>query len=292
MTDASDLRERLTAALRPLGWRSADERPLLMVPPPDRLAAFVQPVGDGWAAVLEVTHLLEQRTELEHGWRRGMREAVEVEGMAVFGPAERLSVHLGLGSAGLLLEIEPHFSVDGENERIRQFCGLDDHAEVVEQIVAYARDVLLPATRRDAGFDAWRAQHESLLAADLGLPTEPDCPDWELPLMLVAQGRGSEALDLLAATGPEGATDADWQRTVAALEAFVRSGAPLPTDDAPLAALTAQRDGEWAKLTAEHEARRAELKQELRRSLQQSAVKLTVIGAASALRAWRRRGKG
>ncbi len=288
MTDQPDLHDRLAAALRADGWRPAAERPLLILPSPGR---YVRPLDDGWAAKLHVLHEHEPEVELEHGWRRGMREAVSVEASVFLPAAERLIAQLDpdTGALGGYAAAAP-FAPPGERGNSLQFRGPDDHPAVVTQVAAYARDVVLPAAA-GASFDGWRQEHERWRREAEAEEWWDAGPDWELPLMLVALGRGAEALERIAQIDRDSAAegDAEWRTIADGLAAFARSGAPLPTDDAALAAATEVRDARNAAIQAEGDALRAELRRQSNHELRVSGIKLGTVAAAAAFRAWRRR---
>ncbi len=221
--------ERLTAALRPYGWRPSDEPPVITLPWP---GSFVRPLDSGWAAVLTVTRYTRDEIDLA-SWRRGMREVLDIESAVIHPGAEVLAAQLGRWPA-LDLDVAPPFGGPGEAEALRQLSGSPDHERAVAEIVAYARDVVVPAAG-DAGLDRWMAVY-----AELGRD-DPRLLAWEVPLMLLAHGRGDEAIERV------GTALRDPQLATAELAAFadriaqlVRSGQPLPSDGAVLAERAAE----------------------------------------------------
>lgn len=267
---------RVTEALRAHGWRLSGDEPVVTLPCP---ATFVRPLGNGWVVTLMVTWSRRDQIELSP-WERGMNEVVDVESAATFSPAEMLAAHLGR-TPGFGVDVAPPFQASGERESLRQLRGPEDHARVVEEIVSYAQDILLPAAAVPIPFDRWMADFE-----EIGREW-PDVLAWDVPVMLVAHGRRAEAIELLQAArrDPELAT-VEFEAFADRVEAFVRAGAPLPTDGDALAAIAAERDERIAATLAENAARLADV----RRDLRAATAKLGVAMSAAGIQAlWRLR---
>lgn len=265
---------RVAGALRPHGWRPSSEQPVAMLP---WSGTFVRRLESGWLAVLTIERYTRDGIELDP-WRRGMREAVDVEASATYPPAEILAAHLGV-RPGLDFDVAPPFQAPDDRESLLQFRGPQDHDDVVAAIVSYAQDVLVPAAR-DADLDRWLAAYAALGHDD------PEVLAREVPLMLVAHGRGREAIERLGAarrdpalTTPELVTLAD------RVERFVRSGQPLPTDGTELVAMAEERDRRCAVATEARKARLEAARRELRVAAQVTTAKLAVIAANAGIRA-------
>lgn len=210
---------------------------------------FVRQLDNDWVIALTVTWSARDQIELSP-WRRGMNEVVGVESSATYAPAEILAAHLGR-SPGFAFDVAPPFQAPGEEESLRQLRGPQDHERVVAEIVAYAEDVLMPAAREPSPlFHRWMADID-----DLGRDW-PTVRAWDVPVMLVAHGRGTEAIERLGETrrDPVLATTA-FSAFADGVEAFVRAGAPLPTDGDVLVAIAAERDEQIAKTLADSAAR-------------------------------------
>lgn len=267
---------RVTEALRAHGWRPSGDEPVVTLPNP---ATFVRPLDNGWVVTLTVTWSTREQIELSP-WGRGMNEVVDVESAATFSPAEMLAAHLGR-APGFAVDVAPPFRASGEKESLRQLRGQQDHERVVAEIVAYAQDVLMPAAAEPIPFDRWMADFE-----DIGREW-PDVLAWDVPVMLVAHGRGAEAIERLevARRDPQLAT-AKFEAFADRVEAFVRAGTPLPTDGAALGAIAAVREERIAATLAENAARLADV----RRDLRAATAKLAVVMTAAGIQAlWRRR---
>lgn len=265
---------RVAEALRPHGWRLSSEQPVAMLPWP---GTFVRRLESGWAAVLTIESYARDEIELDP-WRRGMREAVDVESGVTYPAAEILAAHLGM-RPGVDFDVAPPFQAPDDRESLVQFRGPQDHDDVVAAIVAYAQDVLIPAAQ-DADLDGWLAAYATIGRDD------PAVLSMEVPVMLVAHGRTREAIERLdearrdpAPRTPELLALAD------RVERFVRSGAPLPTDGAELVGMAEERDRRAAAATAERKARLEAARRELRVATQVTTAKLAVIAANAGIRA-------
>lgn len=270
----SRLLTRVAEALRPHGWRLSSEQPVAMLPWP---GTFVRPLESGWAAVLTIGLYARDEIELDP-WRRGMREAVDVESSATYPPAEILAAHLGM-PPGADFEVAPRFQGPDDPESLLQFRGPQDHDDVVDRIVAYAQDVLIPAAQ-DADLDRWLAAYAAIDQDD------PDVLAMEVPVMLAAHGRGHEAIERLGdALRASASATPELEAWADRVERFVRSGEPLPTDGAELVAMAEERDRLHAVATAECRARLEAARRELRVAAQVTTAKLAVIAANAGIRA-------
>jgi hypothetical protein len=210
---------------------------------------LVRQLDNGWVITLTVTWSTRDRVELSP-WGRGMNEVVDIESAATYAPAGILAAHLGR-SPGFAFDIAPPFRVPGEAEALRQLRGPQDHERVVAEIVAYAEDVLMAAASEPIPlFDRWMADIE-----DLGR-NWPGVLAWDVPVMLLAHGRGTEAIERLRATRRDPAlATAEFSAFADGVEALVQAGTPLPTDGRVLAAIAAERDEQIATTVAGRVAR-------------------------------------
>lgn len=246
-----------------------------------RPGTFVRHLVNGWVATLTVMAFTREEIELSP-WGPGMKEVVEIESSVCFPPAEILAAHLGM-APGLDFEAAPPFRVPGEREALRQLRGPQDHERVVAEIVEYAEEVLVPAAH-EAGLDRWMAAYAAIGRDD------PEVLVWEVPVMLVTHGRAADAVERLqlARYDPELATT-EFTAFADRTEAFVRSGASLPTDGAELAAIAAEHERRLAEVLKQRAARR---KAE-RLDVQVAVARLVAVVAGLGIRAlWRRRGHG
>lgn len=204
---------------------------------------FVRPLDNGWVITLTITWSTRDRIELSP-WGDGMNEVVDIESAATYAPAEILAAHLGR-SPGFAFDVAPPFQVPGEKASLRQLRGPQDHERVVAEIVAYAQDVLMPAASEPTPLDRWMADIE-----DVGRDW-PGVPAWDVPVMLVAHGRGTEAIERLQETRRDPVlASTEFSAFADGVEALVRAGTPLPTDGGVLAAIAAERDEQIAKALA------------------------------------------
>lgn len=265
---------RVAEALRARGWRPSGEQPVAMLPWP---GTFVRPLESGWAAVLTIHVYTRDEIELDP-WRRGMREAVDIESAATYPPAELLAAHLGM-PPGVDFDVAPPFQSAEDRESLLQFRGPQDHDRVVAEIVSYTDDVLIPAAQ-DACFERWLAAYAALGQDD------PEVLAREVPVMLVAHGRGDEAIARLdeVRRDPDRAT-AEFLEHADRVERFVRSGEPLPTDGADLVMMAADRDRRCAAARDEAKARLDAARREFRVAAQVTTAKLAVIAANAGIRA-------
>lgn len=265
---------RVADALRARGWRPSGEQPVAMLPWP---GTFVRPLESGWAAVLTIHVYTRDEIELDP-WRRGMREAVDIESAATYPLAEILAGHLGM-PPGVDFDVAPPFQSAEDRESLLQFRGPQDHDRVIAEVVAYAEDVLIPAAE-DACLERWLAAYGALGQDD------PEVRAREIPVMLAAHGRGDEAIARLDEVRRDpGLATAELAEQADRVERFVRSGEPLPTDGSELVTIAAERDRRCAIAREEARARLDAARRELRVAAQVTTAKLAVIAANAGIRA-------
>jgi hypothetical protein len=215
---SSSIETALVHALVAAGWERSYDRPPRVEPARGRL---IRGLPNGWAAVLDL-----DVDGPEDGEEAERHETVSVRGGLTLPGAERLAAALGLPiPSDLALEMPASPGDVGTIARGVRVTGEHDGRRVVEAVLRFADDIVLPWASRHASADGWiAAQHE--MRDDVPVVFHGEYA----PAVLVASNRPDDALEHLrtARRHPDFAA-ADLPAEFAGkLRAFIDGGTGVP----------------------------------------------------------------